>query len=83
MKGKRGADKRGETDARGRLIDDPFDFRETKAGEVLISRGGRVVVTLGGPRALALLKAIDKADEHGVQLLLAKSTGNYKRGNER
>ena len=45
------ARKRGETDARGRLESDPFDYRETKAGELMISRGGRVVVTLGGKRA--------------------------------
>ncbi len=74
------ARKRGETDARGRLVDDPFDYRETKSGEVMISRGGRVVLTLGGKRALALLKQIEKADEAGVQLALAKATGNYKRG---
>ncbi|MEX1079412.1 MAG: hypothetical protein WED09_09930 [Homoserinimonas sp.] len=41
------ARKRGETDARGRLEPDPFDYRETKAGELMSSRGGRVVVTLG------------------------------------
>lgn len=77
------AKRRGETDARGRLTEDPFDFRETKAGELIISRGGRVVVPLGGKRAEALLKSIEKADEAGAQLLLAKATGNYKRGNER
>ena len=77
------AGRRGETDARGRLVDDPFDYRETKSGEVMISRGGRVVVTLGGKRAEALLKSIEKADDAGTQLLLAKATGNYKRGNER
>lgn len=77
------AGKRKDSDARGRLVDDPFDFRETKAGELLISRGGRVVVTLGGPRAATVLKAIEKTDDAGAQLLLAKATGNYKRGNER
>lgn len=77
------AGKRGETDARGRLVDDPFDYRETKSGEVMISRGGRPVVTLGGKRALALLKSIEKADDAGAQLLLAKATGNYRRGTER
>jgi hypothetical protein len=77
------ARKRGETDARGRLESDPFDYRETKAGELMISRGGRVVVTLGGKRAEALLKSLAKADDAGEQLLLAKATGNYKQGNER
>ena len=75
--------RRGETDARGRLESDPFDYRETKSGELMISRGGRVVVTLGGKRAAALLKSLYKADESGAQLLLAKATGNYKQGNER
>jgi hypothetical protein len=70
-------------DARGRLVDDPFSWRETKSGEIWISRGGRVVQTLGGAAALRLLKALEKADEPQEQLLLAKSTGNYKRGNER
>lgn len=71
------------SDARGRLVDDPFDWRETKSGEVMISRGGRVVQTLGGNAAQRLLAALARVDEAGQQLLLAKSTGNYKRGNER
>jgi hypothetical protein len=72
-----------ETDARGRLIDDPFDYRETKSGQVMISRGGRVVTTLGGAKAAALLGLLEGADDATVQLRLAKVTGNYKRGNER
>ena len=71
------------SDARGRLVEDPFDWRETKSGEVLISRGGRVVQTLGGRAAERLLAALARTDEAGGQLVLAKSTGNYKRGNER
>ena len=73
----------GDTDARGRLVDDPFSYRETKAGEVMISRGGRVVQTLGGAAAAKLLKALAPADEQQEQLILAKATGNYRRGNER
>ncbi|MBU1587547.1 MAG: hypothetical protein KKH51_06320 [Actinobacteria bacterium] len=73
----------GDADARGRLIDDPFSWRETKSGELMISRGGRVVQTLGGPSAAKLRKALAAADETQEQLVLAKSTGNYKRGNER
>jgi len=74
----------GDTDARGRLVDDPFSYRTTKSGEVMISRGGRVVQTLGGATAAKLLKALAAAlDEQQAQLILAKSTGNYRRGNER
>jgi len=74
---------RAPVDARGRLTDDPFSWRTTKSGEIMISRGGRVVQTLGGASAARLIKALETASEAQEQLLLAKSTGNYKRGNER
>ena len=64
------------TDARGRLESDPFDFRVTKSGVVFISRGGRVVMELGGKRAAALLKALETADD--AQQVLARVTGHYK-----
>ncbi|BCJ25993.1 hypothetical protein [Actinocatenispora sera] len=64
------------------LADDPFSYQVTKSGEVRISRGGRVVVTLRGAQAdrvVARLGAGDEAD----QQLLARVTGNYRRGTER
>ena len=73
----------GDGDARGRLVDDPFSWRTTKSGELWISRGGRVVQTLGGASTARLLKALEAAEDRQQQLLLAKSTGNYRRGNER
>jgi hypothetical protein len=63
------------------LADDPFSYQVTKSGEVRISRGGRVVVTLRGAQAdrvVARLGAGDEAD----QQLLARVTGNYRRGTE-
>ena len=72
------------TDVRGRLVDDPFSYRVTKSGEVMISRGGRTVLTVGGAAGVKLLKALDATTtEAAEQLVLAKATGNYKRGNER
>lgn len=71
------------TDRRGRLGDDPFDFSVTKAGLVSITRGGRIVMTLGGDAADRLRKKLAESDENGTQLVLAKATGNYRRGNER
>ena len=73
---------------RGRWrVDDPFDYRVIKSGQVLISRGGRQVVTVAGARAARLIAALESAaaagDEEAAQLALAKVTGNYKRGNER
>lgn len=64
-------------DARGRLVDDPFDYRSAKAGQVMVSRGGRVVTTIGGDAASRLLKALESADERQTQLLLAKAAGGY------
>jgi hypothetical protein len=66
------------TDRRGRLESDPFEAQLTSGGLVRISRGGRVVTTLGGVAGEKLMAAIGKADDRGVQLLLAKATGHYK-----
>ena len=72
------------TDVRGRLVDDPFSYRVTKSGDVMISRGGRTVLTVGGGAGVKLLKALDATTTDAAeQLVLAKATGNYKRGNER
>jgi len=66
---------------------DPFDHRVTQDGRVRVARGGRVVTTVAGGAARRLVDAIDRAqargDEHGVQVLLARATGNYRRGTER
>lgn len=69
------------------LVEDPFDWRMTKDGRVLVSRGGRQVSVVAGDRAQRLIANIDAAiardDDEAVQHLLARITGNYKRGNER
>lgn len=66
---------------------DPFDHHVTQDGLVRVVRGGRVVATVAGGAARRLVDAIDRAqargDEHGVQVLLARVTGNYRRGTER
>jgi hypothetical protein len=60
-----------------------FSWRRTKDGRVRISRDGRVVTTLGGARATAFLRRAEGLDEAAGQQLMARATGNYKRGNER
>jgi hypothetical protein len=66
---------------------DPFDHQVTQDGRVRVARGGRVVVTVAGAAADRLVVALERAqaegDEHQVQLLLARATGNYRRGNEK
>ncbi|WP_251151654.1 hypothetical protein [Cellulosimicrobium sp. Marseille-Q4280] len=66
---------------------DPFDHQVTQDGRVRVARGGRVVVTVAGASADRLAAALGRAeargDEREVQLLLARATGNYRRGNEK
>lgn len=64
------------------LAEHPFSYRLTSSGEVHIDRDGRSIVTVRGnaARKLAAQLGDDAArDQH----LLARATGNYKRGNER
>lgn len=73
----------GEEDRQGRLEEAPFDYGVSKDGKVFITWGGKTVMILKGPPATRLLRQIEGADPHQVQLALAKATGNFKRGNER
>ena len=59
-----------------------FSYRTTKAGEVFLERGGRTVAVLRGGRADKFLGAIERADAATQQQILARYTGNYRRGNE-
>jgi hypothetical protein len=60
-----------------------FSWQETKDGRVRISWRGRVVTTLTGAPAARFLREVDGADEETAQLVMARATGNFKRGNER
>lgn len=64
------------------LDDDPFDYRITQSGMLIIARNGRTVMELGGKKASALIPKLGASDESDQQLL-ARVTGNYRRGNER
>ncbi len=61
-----------------------FTALVTKDERVLVTREGRTVAVLAGSSAERLAMALSRAaDENARQLLLARATGNYKRGNER
>lgn len=57
-----------------------FTYVTRKNGEVVISHHGRVATVLRGERAAKFLKAVAAGDP---QQLMARATGDYKRGNER
>ena len=74
----------GNIDNRHRLDEAPFNYRVTKNNTVLIDYKGKQVKILKGKDAEKILEKIKIAeDEIAVQLILAKITGNFKRGNER
>lgn len=61
-----------------------FDFRVRKSGVVEITHHGRLAATLRGNTAqdfIAEVESLDDEDEQ--QQLMARMTGNDKRGNER
>lgn len=71
-------------DKRNRLGDEPFSYRVTKDNTVFLDYNGRQVKTLKGTEAEKFLKRISSADTISeAQLIMAKITGNFKRGNER
>ncbi|MBK6888311.1 MAG: hypothetical protein IPH03_18920 [Tetrasphaera sp.] len=57
-----------------------FTYAVTAAGEVVISHRGVTATTLRGRRAADFLDDAESGDE---QELMARLTGNYRRGNER
>jgi hypothetical protein len=67
------------------LADDDLGFtvRTLKNGEVCILHHGRVAATLRGARASAFLDELAEGSDADGQQLMARLTGNYRRGNER
>lgn len=64
------------------LEEKPFDYKIFK-DKIQITWNGKPVMMLKGSAAQKLIKKIEKAEGMEVQLILAKITGNFKRGNEK
>ncbi|MCP4603373.1 MAG: hypothetical protein GY847_23130 [Proteobacteria bacterium] len=60
-----------------------FTFMETKKGDIIINHYGRKAITLRNNRAIEFKEDIDNSTFDEQQQLMARLTGNYKRGNER
>ncbi|MER2128277.1 hypothetical protein [Solibacillus sp.] len=74
-----------EIDKRDRLGEEPFAYQIMKNGTVTIHYRGKQIKVIKDKEAERLIARI-KAVENNlleVQLLLAKITGNFKRGNEK
>lgn len=70
-------------DKRNILDGNIFSYRTTKDGKVFLFWYGKQVSILKGDRAKKFLAKINTADEKEKQLIMAKETGNFKRGNEK
>lgn len=70
-------------DKRNTFDEEPFAYDTTKDGRVLIYWQGKHVTTLKGPKAQKFLAQVAGLDDRAAQLVMAKATGNFKRGNER
>ncbi len=70
------------TDQRGYLESQPFSYRK-KNGKVFVFWESKEVKILKGRAAEKFLADVSDAGSSEAQLLMAKLTGNFKRGNER
>ena len=76
--------KKKAPDRRGVLLkEQPFRFRQRGDGSVAILWKGRRVTVLTGKLAENFLAAAPECTGQELQLLMAKASGNFKRGNER
>lgn len=73
----------GEVDKHGRLEEEVFTYRVGKDNKVFIFWYGKQVMILKGKESEKFLSKITNADHLEAQLIMAKLTGNFKRGNEK
>ena len=60
-----------------------FTYRTQKNGDVVISHHGRRATTLRHDMAADFLQDMEGASPSDAQDVMARLTGNYRRGNER
>ena len=76
--------KKARPDARGVLLkEQPFTFRQRRDGTVAIFWNRRPATVLTGKLAENFLATASECTGQELQLLMAKATGNFRRGNER
>lgn len=70
-------------DKHNRLAEEIFSYKVTKDNKVFIYWCGKQVTILVGKQRDKFLERIHGAEPLEEQLIMAKVTGNFKRGNER
>jgi hypothetical protein len=72
-----------EVDKRNVLDDEVFTYRVGKENKVFIYWYGKQVKVLKGTASRKFIRQIAGCNHKETQLVMAKVTGNFKRGNER
>ncbi|HNF93439.1 MAG TPA: hypothetical protein PLQ75_02220, partial [Anaerolineales bacterium] len=80
---KRSLDTMSEIDKRNVLGHEVFSYKISKEKKVFVYWRGKQVLILRGSAAQKFTSKIIGLDDKRIQLVLAKLTGNFKRGNER
>lgn len=70
-------------DKRNILDDEPFSYKIAKDKKVFIYWNKKQVTILRGKDSDQFLTKMQNTDTKEAQLIMAKITGNFKRGNER
>ena len=70
-------------DKHNRLQEECFSYRVSKDNKVFIFWHEKQVMILKGKDSEKFLAKIEKAGTLELQLIMAKITGNFKRGNEK
>jgi len=70
-------------DKRGVLDAEIFSYRITADNKVFISWHGKQAAILRGAKAEAFIADMDGTGGKAAQLIMARATGNFKRGNEK
>ena len=65
------------------LKDYPFSYKLGKEGKVLIYHYDKQIKVISGKKSKSLIEKLEWSNEDEEQMVLAKITGNFKRGNER
>ena len=73
-----------QMDKHNRLDETPFSYRITKDHTILISWRNKQIKILKGKEADKIVNKVSQMeeDERKVHFIMAKITGNFKRGNE-
>jgi hypothetical protein len=72
-----------EIDKRNRLEEEPFSYSISKDNKIFLYWFEKQVMILKGKESEKFLARIKNADRKEAQLVMAKVTGNFKRGNEK